>query len=345
MKVLKNSNPGAPTNITSTITTIPGFSNSNNNIIIYTSAASSNMISFRGGTTEFARFTGDGFFNIYGLTNVYSNILPASNFVYDLGSSNMRFRSIYLASNSIDMGGTLISVANGVVRVADSNNSNASLVVNQIQIGTQSNAVRLSLDTSNNIQFQSLTLSNGVPTSTSYAVVAGGWSNNGTNVYLLGSNVGIGASNPGSRLAVAGNVSIGANYSNVAAPANGLLVSGSVAIGTSNVDPSYKLDVSGNIRATANVVSYSDSNVKKDFQVITNALDKLKIVNGYTYKRRDEDTGRRYAGVIAQEVENVLPEVVFDDAEGKKSVAYGNIVALLIEAVKDLNARLDAAGI
>ena len=50
----------------------------------------------------------------------------------------------------------------------------------------------------------------------------------------------------------------------------------------------------------------------------------------------------RQAGVIAQEVEAVLPEVVFQDPTGTKSVAYGNLVALLIEAVKELKAEVDS---
>ena len=196
MKVLKNSNPGVPVSITSTTTTIPGFSNSNNTCIIYTPSGATDSIRFLGGTTEIARFTGDGFFNVYGVTTVYSNIMPASNLVYDLGSSNMRFRSLYLASNTIDMGGTKLTVQGNSLAVTDSNNSNSTLIVNQIQIGTASNAVKLSLDASNNIQFQSVTLSNGVATSSSNAVVAGGWSNIGSNVAIVGSNVGIGTTNP-----------------------------------------------------------------------------------------------------------------------------------------------------
>ena len=56
----------------------------------------------------------------------------------------------------------------------------------------------------------------------------------------------------------------------------------------------------------------------------------------------DPATGNRQAGVIAQEVEAVLPEVVHTDAvTGMKSVAYGNMVALLIQAVKEMKCELD----
>ena len=62
-------------------------------------------------------------------------------------------------------------------------------------------------------------------------------------------------------------------------------------------------------------------------------------MNGYTYDRTDIDTGRQ-TGVIAQEVMNVLPEAVSVTADGKYTVAYGNMVGLLIESIKDLNSQL-----
>ena len=50
----------------------------------------------------------------------------------------------------------------------------------------------------------------------------------------------------------------------------------------------------------------------------------------------------RYAGVVAQEVEKVLPEVVSEDDDGMKSVAYGNMVGLLVEAIKEQQKQIDA---
>jgi hypothetical protein len=98
-----------------------------------------------------------------------------------------------------------------------------------------------------------------------------------------------------------------------------------------------------------NVTAYSDRAVKTNFEVIPNALEKVKSISGYTYDRTDfvvdEETGEmpdtRQAGVIAQEVEKILPEVVCGE-EGNKGVAYGNMVALLIEAIKELSAEVDA---
>lgn len=97
----------------------------------------------------------------------------------------------------------------------------------------------------------------------------------------------------------------------------------------------------GEIWSNSNITAYSDKRVKDNILPITSALDKVEQISGYTYTRKDEDSGKRYAGVIAQEVLDVLPEVVEQDAEtGHYSVAYGNLTALLIEAVKELKQRV-----
>jgi hypothetical protein len=95
------------------------------------------------------------------------------------------------------------------------------------------------------------------------------------------------------------------------------------------------LTTPGAITAAGNVTAYSDINLKKEIKPIKNALDKVLKINGVTFERSDLDTQARFAGVIAQEVEQVLPEVVMENENGTKSVAYGNMVALLIEAVKE----------
>jgi D-alanyl-D-alanine dipeptidase len=80
--------------------------------------------------------------------------------------------------------------------------------------------------------------------------------------------------------------------------------------------------------------------VKTNIELIPNALEKVEAIRGVTYTRTDAPhEGVRQAGVIAQEVEAVLPEVVKTNEDGMKSVAYGNLTALLIEAVKELSAQ------
>ena len=88
-----------------------------------------------------------------------------------------------------------------------------------------------------------------------------------------------------------------------------------------------------------NITAYSDIRIKENIKVIPNALDKVIKLSGYTFDRTDEDTPRQ-TGVIAQEVQAVLPEAVTEDKDGKLSVAYGNMVGLLIESIKELEARV-----
>tara|TARA_Y100000401_G_scaffold72133_1_gene58214 strand:+ start:32121 stop:33551 length:1431 start_codon:yes stop_codon:yes gene_type:complete len=95
-------------------------------------------------------------------------------------------------------------------------------------------------------------------------------------------------------------------------------------------------DTSGNFTATGDVTAFSDATLKKDIVQITDALDKVDQIRGVTFERLDFDDGTRHAGVIAQEIEKVLPEVVKEGLNGMRTVAYGNIVGLLIEAIKEL---------
>ena len=134
------------------------------------------------------------------------------------------------------------------------------------------------------------------------------------------------------------------NGSSAAAPTGTekmtLLANGNFGIGT--VSPSYTLDVTGAIRATGDIIAYSDLRVKSNLEKITGALDKVAAINGYTFTRSDGDSDERHAGVVAQEVQEVLPEVVSVDKEGRLSVAYGNMVALLIEALKEEKSKREA---
>ena len=79
--------------------------------------------------------------------------------------------------------------------------------------------------------------------------------------------------------------------------------------------------------------------MKRGLQVIPNSIDKIKKITGYTFDRTDVEG--RHTGVIAQEVEEVLPEVVSEGEDGMKSVAYGNMVGLLVEAIKDQQKQID----
>jgi hypothetical protein len=112
---------------------------------------------------------------------------------------------------------------------------------------------------------------------------------------------------------------------------NGLSLSGT----TFSMSGAY----TGNFTATGDITAYSDESLKKDVKTIEGALDKTKELRGVEFTRIADDS--RSIGVIAQELENVLPELVLTDDEGIKSVNYAQITGLLIEAVKELSAKVD----
>ena len=114
-------------------------------------------------------------------------------------------------------------------------------------------------------------------------------------------------------------------------------LSGNVGIGTTN--PSYKLDVNGTIRGSN--VSPSDARLKKNVQPLQDPLGKIAQLRGVSFHWKDEAKGTdKEIGVIAQEVEKQYPELVSIDDEGYKSVAYGKLTAVLIEAIKAQESRI-----
>ena len=101
------------------------------------------------------------------------------------------------------------------------------------------------------------------------------------------------------------------------------------------------VNITGALVATGDVTAFSDITLKEDIEVIPNALDKVSQIRGVTFTRKDLDDESRKSGVIAQEVEKVLPEVVTTNEDGIKTVAYGNLVGLLIESIKELKAEVE----
>ena len=97
----------------------------------------------------------------------------------------------------------------------------------------------------------------------------------------------------------------------------------------------------GNITSGGNITANSDISLKDNIEAIPGALDKVLQIRGVTYNRNDIEDNTRQTGVIAQEVEKVLPEVISEDVNGIKSVAYGNMIGLLIEAIKEQQTRID----
>ena len=122
--------------------------------------------------------------------------------------------------------------------------------------------------------------------------------------------------------------------------AYGIKVGGGIS-DTGNVSSTYRLYVSGQIYSTSNISAYSDKRAKENIKPITDGLDKVLKLEGVYYNMKEghspnEDHTRPRVGVLAQDVQKILPEVVtYAEEEDMYSVDYGNITAVLIEAIKD----------
>ena len=111
------------------------------------------------------------------------------------------------------------------------------------------------------------------------------------------------------------------------------LVSLNATANTLTVTASTGLVCSGNVTA------YSDTRIKNNLKKINSPLEKVEQLNGYTFDRTDIVTPRQ-TGLLAQEVLKVLPEAVIGSEDTIYSVAYGNLMGLMVEAIKELNAKI-----
>jgi len=104
------------------------------------------------------------------------------------------------------------------------------------------------------------------------------------------------------------------------------------------------ITASGGLVCTGDITAFSDIRLKANIQPITKALDKVDQLRGVTFLRSDEDDEVRHTGLIAQDLQAVLPEAVRvgTDENETLSVAYGNTVGLLVEAIKELRAEVEA---
>jgi len=149
------------------------------------------------------------------------------------------------------------------------------------------------------------------------------------------------------KLHIAGGNSLDTKVVTITEEAN---TSGTGRVGILDTTPSYPLQVAGydgsniTIYAQRDIAAYSDVRSKTDILTISGSLDTIGNIRGVTYRNIGDDgfgTGSKMMGVIAQELEPYLPEIVSTDDEGFKSVKYGNLTALLIQAVKEQQEQIE----
>ncbi|MDD4976247.1 MAG: tail fiber domain-containing protein, partial [Bacteriovorax sp.] len=132
-----------------------------------------------------------------------------------------------------------------------------------------------------------------------------------------------------------------------------ILSNGNIGIGNT---PGFKLDVTGDINTSTvlriagtqicsigGCTSSSDRKLKKNIKPLANSLDNILKLQGvgYDWKDKIKFTDKHQVGLIAQDLEKIYPEVVVTDPKsGLKSVAYGNLIAPVVEAIKELNKRV-----
>jgi hypothetical protein len=119
---------------------------------------------------------------------------------------------------------------------------------------------------------------------------------------------------------------------------NGLLIPYG-KVGIANNAPTYKLDVNGSVGATAYFYT-SDRSLKKDIAPLQGSLAKVMSLQGVSFAWKSD--GTKSVGLVAQDVEKVYPELVSRSSSGIRSVEYGNLVAPLVEAIKEQQKEIES---
>ncbi len=144
-------------------------------------------------------------------------------------------------------------------------------------------------------------------------------------IMALGTGSGFGAGN--------------ANYPNVGVyPGLGIYRYNNTTLGfAAGSTAAGRLDSAGTFTCV-DVVETSDERTKADIRTIESGLDKVLAMRGVTFVRKE--SGRESAGVVAQELRRVAPELVYDDGDGLLTVKHSGIIGYLIEAVRELSAEI-----
>ena len=283
------------------------------------------------GNVQATYFTGDGsaLTNIQSsnVSNFASNVIRIDNLTTDLSSNASRIDNL-----TTDLDSNVTRIDNIITNL----DSNVTKITN-LRTDLDSNVTRIE-----NLESSDLTI-DGVKTFSSNLQV-------GTaNLFVdtESSSVGVGTTTPAYTLDVNGDINFTGTFYQGGSPFVSSLWTSNVDtlyyntsnVGIGNTYAGYELHVEGNVYATQDISAFSDARFKENVEPIGCALEKVCSIGGYTYNKIGDP--RRNAGVLAQEVMEVLPEVVHGSEDTTYSVAYGNMVGLLIEAIKELKLEID----
>jgi len=312
-------------------------------------------------------------YGVYGISNTNYGVYGISNTNYGVHGLSESAQGVFGLSNNFHgvWGQTANTSAFGVIGIAYGNtiatsgvgvgaysNSNLGLYAksNTYAIARFANATATSLSISNlgyigiNLGDTNATtplhVSQSDPSGSTILIT------NGANGLRIGANTGVGAWVEG-----VDGMNGTTSYKDLRISANNI----SIRTGkdTTNVERlgitnTGIVTITGELRVTADITAYysSDITLKDNIKVIPNALDKINKIRGVTFdwteaylqsrgEENDYFNRKHDIGVIAQEIEAVLPEVVGTREDGIKAVKYERIVPLLIEAIKELKAEIE----
>lgn len=341
--------------------------------------------------------------HVYGNVGCMGSILPLSNEMFDLGSTTIRWRDLYLSGTTLDIGGTELSrIESGHLKVTSNNGVLSRVIMSELQLGddSQPHSIVVTNDSFGNITFEvtdnqdpsqsqvlrpifedtennSITIGDAtVPSALSVATnhlpglviqqyspcnfVELYYSNELRMVVDTYGRIGIGTDLPQTYLDVYpissscnlanfadqvyidryGNVGIHTTVPEASLHIVGDTLQNGRCTITHNVYIGANLEVYGNTVTHGNSVTDSDIRLKSDLVRIESALDKVCALTGYTFQLNALQT--RSTGLVAQDVQQVLPEAVHhNDQSGYLGVAYGNMIGLIVEAIKELRAEIN----
>lgn len=279
-----------------------------------------------------------------------SNISLNEQFISDSSIDYVRASELVYVENqfieklngSIELTADAPSIRFNETSFIGSSNDLMYVMTNSVGVGTETPASKVHIVNSN--EFPALIINQQTAIHDIINIV-----NSQTNTSLVVNTsgfVGIGTTLPEHPLHVSGNTALigllGVGTTQPTSPLHVIgdaLINGDATI-TNNINLGGNGYVMGDFEIRGNLINDSDRSIKNDIQPIEDALEKIKQLSGYTFSKRDVE--RRETGVIAQEVQTVLPEAVFETNEGVLGVAYGNMVGLLIEGIKELSLKIDA---
>ena len=290
------------------------------NDVTITSPALNQVLKYNGSAwVNAADATGSGSAD---LGAVAEDILPSFDEIYDLGSSTFKWYDGYF-TNSINL--DTIALAN----------SSGTLVINSdVTVGS------LLVDT---LLLSENTITADASTALQYLGDKGVVEINNSNLDVReGDWIGVPVVETVDSIPplTTGNEGI-IRYNKDEGRFEGYSAEGWASLGGLETNEAGDKIITGNLVVSGDITSTSDETLKDNIKSIEGALDIVTKLSGKMFTMKSDETQKEKVGFIAQEIEQHLPQVVSTDPNGIKSVSYGNVAALLVEAIKELNQKIE----